>query len=641
MTQTPKLHPDTVEEVKQRVDIVDIVSERVVLRKQGKDLVGLCPFHEEKTPSFTVSPSKQMYYCFGCGAGGNAITFLKELDKRSFSEIVLDLARRYQINVKTLAPQERQELQRQITLREQLLEILAIAASFYQHALRKPDEQGALDYLRINRQLTEDTIQQFQLGYAPPGWETLYSYLVEQKRYPVQLVEQAGLIVPRKQGNGYYDRFRDRLMIPICDIQGRVIGFGGRSLGDEQPKYLNSPETEVFDKGKTLFALDRAKEAITKQDKAIIVEGYFDAIALHASGISNVVASLGTALSVTQIRQLLRYTESKQIILNFDADQAGITATERAIGEIADLAYKGQIQLRILNIPDGKDADEFLKLSGTSQPYQDLIQKAPLWLEWQIHKIAEGKDFQQADQYLQTVGAIVRLLNKIEDSSSRTYYIQHSAQLLSQNDSRRISFIAEDLFKQLRKPQTHAAKNSNHSPQSNVAIQVKHPLLEKAEALLLQIYLHLPEHRNDIIKHFQELQAKNIELCLPYYRFFWSQIQSLEVPLDLPTDEFITKLQAAYLQFPELFKQVKHLVFLSEKAQADLERSHLIIQAAVACIERENYEGRARYALERIQEINPDTDPQGFKDYYQEFYNAKKRIAELDKQRWITLTDLL
>jgi len=298
--EIPRLHPDTVEAVKQRVDIVDVISEHVVLRKRGKDHTGLCPFHEDRSPSFSVSPSKQLYYCFGCGAGGNGIKFLMEIGKRSFTDVVLDLAKRYQVPVQTLEPAQRQELQRQLSLREQLYEVLALSSKFYEHALRQPDGQKALSYLLEQRQLDEATIQQFQLGYAPSGWQVLYGYLIEQKHFPVELVEQAGLIVPRQEGKGYYDRFRDRLMIPIHDLQGRVIGFGGRSLGDEQPKYLNSPETELFDKGKTLFALDQARAAIAKQDRAVVVEGYFDVIALHAAGIQNVVASLGTALNAAQ-----------------------------------------------------------------------------------------------------------------------------------------------------------------------------------------------------------------------------------------------------------------------------------------------------------------------------------------------------
>ena len=370
------LHPDTIDDVKQRMDIYDVVSEHVVLKKQGKDFAGLCPFHDEKTPSFTVSPSKQMFYCFGCGKGGSAISFLMEIGQASFTDVVLDLAQRYNVPVRTLDREKQDDVQRTLSRREQLYEILALAARFFQHALHQPQGEPALQYLKENRGLCETTLQSFELGYSPQGWETLYGYLVQQKEYPVELVEAAGLIIPRQRGNGHYDRFRNRIMIPIHDSRGRVIGFGGRSLGDEQPKYLNSPETELFDKGQTLYALDKARQTISKVDRAIVVEGYFDAIALHAAGISETVASLGTALSENQVKQLLRYSESKQVLFNFDADAAGTRAAERAIGEVANLAYRGMVQLRILQVPGGKDADEFLKASSP-EDYLHLIEQAP------------------------------------------------------------------------------------------------------------------------------------------------------------------------------------------------------------------------------------------------------------------------
>jgi len=584
----PRLHQETIEEVKERADIYDVVSEYVVLKKRGKDFLGLCPFHEEKTPSFTVSPSKQMYYCFGCGAGGNAIKFLMELGKHSFAEVVLDLAKRYQVPIKTLEPEERQEFQRQLSMREQLYEILAIAASFYQHTLRQPQGSQALDYLKSKRQLGENTIQQFQLGYAPPTWETLYSYLVQQKRYPTELVEQAGLIKPRKSGGGYYDQFRDRLMIPIHDVQGRAIGFGGRTLGDDQPKYLNSPETQLFDKGKTLFALDKAKTAIGQADQAVVVEGYFDAIALHAAGITNVVASLGTALSLHQVRQLLRYTESKQIVLNFDADVAGIKAAERAIGEIANLAYSGEIQLRILTIPDGKDADEFLKTSGSPEPYQQLLLDAPLWLNWQIEQILKGKNLQAADEYQQAYRDILQLLTQLHQNDTRIYYVNYCAERLSQGNTRLIPILAQDILKQINRPQKKSDLSANNSREKsrqesrenqqplradsiresarmpeelseeptyeisddtrdNISVVysveanglsplvAKSPrvltniypntLLEQAEARLLRLYLHCPEYRAIII---DTLEERNLDFTLSHHRFLWQQIAHIE-----------------------------------------------------------------------------------------------------------------
>ncbi|MDI9639257.1 DNA primase [Oscillatoria amoena NRMC-F 0135] len=635
-----KLHPDTIDEIKHRVDIVDIISERVVLRKQGKDLAGLCPFHEEKSPSFTVSPSKQMYYCFGCGAGGNAITFLMELGKQSFTDVVLDLARRYQVPVKTLEPEAREKLQRQLSLREQLYEILALAASFYQHALRQDIGKTALTYLKQTREFSETTIQAFQLGYAPAGWETLYGYLVEQKRYSVQLVEQAGLIVPRQKGSGYYDRFRDRLMIPIHDTQGRIIGFGGRTLTDEQPKYLNSPETELFDKGKTLFGLDKAKDAISKQDRVVVVEGYFDAIALHAAGITNVVASLGTALSSDQIRQLLRYTDSKQVIFNFDADKAGIQATERAIGEVADLAYKGQVQLRILNLPGGKDADEYLRLSGTAAPYQELVENAPLWLDWQIQQIIQGKDLKQAEQYQQAVKAIVKLLCQIVDNMTRTYYAERCANLLSGGDVRLRPTIAKELIAQVKRFQRHKYTNSSEdiAVEVTVPISSEQKLLIEAETLILKAYLHCPEYRSEIINALQQAQL-NFEIAT--HQFLWTQIQAVQEQVDLDSLELLEKLQNHYIQFPEQNSKISHLFYLDEKTKLDIHRTPLAVQASVACMERVMCEKASRYALLRWQKTDRKLDPEGWKYYGEELTRAKQRIAELDKMRHTKFADLV
>lgn len=634
----PRLHPDTIEEVKQRVDIVDLISERVVLRKRGQEFVGLCPFHEEKSPSFTVSPTKQMYYCFGCHAGGNAINFLIELDKRSFSEVVLDLARRYNLSVKTLEPKERQEFERQLSLKQQLYEILAVTASFYQHALRQQDGKQALEYLKSSRKLTEQTIQQFQLGYAPPSWQTLYHYLIEVKGYSVKLAEEAGAIAPRKKGSGYYDRFRDRLIIPICDPQGRIVGFGGRTLANEEPKYLNSPETPVFDKGKTLFALDRAKEAIAKQDCAIVVEGYFDAIALHAAGVANVVASLGTALSIDQVKQLLRYSSSKQIILNFDADAAGTKAAERAIGEVANLAYKGQVQLRVLNLPDGKDADEFLQLSGSPEPYRQLLADAPLWIDWQIQQILENSNLKQGDGFQQATSKLIELLVQIENSTSRTYYCNLCAQLLSQGDSRLASQLAKDLLAQLKKPRRRQDKHPEKKPAISLPVSREQNLLQQAESLLLRVYLHCQDRRSEIVRILAE---KGLQFTIAYHHFLWSQILTVQADLEITSSQLISKLQDVYLSFPHQLSQVQSLFYLDEKTQRDIRRTPLIIKATTACMERTMCEHRYRYARERWQQTDPQLDPQGWQFYGDQVSQAKQRILEIDKGRQVTLVDLI
>jgi DNA primase len=643
----PRLHPDTIEEIKQRADIYDVISEHVVLRKRGKDYVGLCPFHSEKSPSFTVSQTKQMYYCFGCQAGGNTIKFLMDLEKRSFTEVVLDLAQRYQVSVRTLEPEQRQELQRQISLREQLYEVLASAAQFYQHAL-KHSQQKAMSYLQ-QRQLKEETIQQFAIGYAPAGWETLYRYLVDDKRYPVQLVEKAGLIKPRKESSGYYDVFRDRVIIPIHDVIGRVIGFGGRTLGDEQPKYLNSPETDVFVKGKTLFALDKAKAAISQFDQVVVVEGYFDAIALHAVGITNVVASLGTALSMEQVRQVLRYTDSKQLILNFDADKAGAIAAERAIGEIAELAYQGEVQLKILNLPDGKDADEYLQ-GHQPEEYRQLLANAPLWLDWQIQQITKDRDLKQATDFQQVSQQIVKLLQKIDKIDIRDYYVDRCAEILCLGDTRLKPLRVENILTQIEshkgsreKPyRTSGVKihgSSDHSPlpTPHAPLPQDSNLLEAGEALLLRIYLHYPEHRQTIV---EALDERDLQFSLSHHRFLWQQI--LEVPSASNHSNLISTVQDRCLEFPEELRLVSHLFHLNEKTRKEMLSHHeKLIQAAVACVEQVLCEKRYRHFRELWEQTDPEVEPEQWEAYSKAFCAERLRLWELDRQRQFSIADLL
>ena len=635
----PRLHRDTIEEVQQRVDIVDVISEHIVLRKRGKDYLGLCPFHNEKTPSFSVSQDKQVYYCFGCSQGGNTYKFLMEIGQQSFAEVVLDLARRYQVDVKTLEPEQSQEIQRQQTLKEQLYEILAVASSFFKHALHQSQGETALTYLSQQRNIEPATISNFQLGYAPAGWETLYRYLVEQKRYPVNLVEQAGLIKPRKTGSGYYDVFRDRLIIPIMDLQGRVIGFGSRSLRDEDlPKYLNSPETPLFDKSKTLFAIDKARSNITQADCAVVVEGYFDAIALHEAGIGNVVASLGTAFTQNQLKQLLRFTPSKQVILNFDADNAGNKATERAIKEVEDLVYGGVVQLRILNLPDGKDADEFIKSREDGVViYYQALENAPLWLDWLIDRLLADKNLKAADEFQLCAAGMISLLNKLQDANQRNHYLTYCAELLSAGDARLVLQNLATLKSQTRsvRPQY---RNSTPKKQSRsvvvpiaIASTPESELLDSAEALLLRIYIHYPNYRDRII---DELETKDLLFNVAEHRFLWQQIIAIE-------DEFTTvttthnyllgELHNRSLDFPEPMKKITRLFHLNEKNQKDAFRTELLVADAIASIELVSYQKRAIYCEEQLRDRVPnnESDIEVMKYYAEELCIAREKIKEL------------
>jgi len=633
MLEVPRLHPETIEQVKQRADIVDVVSEHVVLRKQGKDFVGLCPFHDDKSPSFTVSPGKQFYYCFSCGAGGNAIKFLMELGKRPFSEVVLDLARRYQVSVQTLKPEERQEFQRQVTLRDQLYEILAVTAKFFEHALYQSQGQAALEYLETKRHLNRATMQQFQLGYAPAGWETLYGYLVEQKHYPVELVEKAGLLVPRKNNSGFYDRFRDRLMIPIHDLQGRVVGFGGRTLTDEQPKYLNSPETELFDKGKLLFGLDKARAAIAKQDQAVVVEGYFDVIALHNAGVTNSVASMGTALSSAQVRQLLRYTESKRIVLNFDADNAGNQAAERAVGEVESLAYRGDIQLRVLNIPDGKDPDEFLQHHPVTDYYK-LLETAPLWLDWQIERAIANKDLRQADQFQAGVQAIVKLLGNLPNATLRTHYIHRCAERLSQGDSRLMLQLEEDLRQQVRGERWHGRSQKWQTRSDR-------NLLAEAEEQLLRLYIHKPQYRQMIEASLEE---RDLEFSLSHHRYLWRHILHLKeqgIDFSDASIDLLTLLEEVDADSAGDLSRMYALFQLDETREVDTRRAMLVVRTAVASMEKIMCEKRRRHLLDLLHSLDWSASPDLGQLYQKKIYAEDQRIRQLEQERQVLFEDLV
>ena len=514
----PRLHPRTIEAVKERADIVDVVGEHVVLKKKGREFVGVCPFHDDKSPSMTVSPAKQFYYCFSCGAGGNAIKFLMELQRQSFSDVVLELARKYQLPVETLEGPQQERLRQQLSRRDQLHKVLALAAGWFRSQLRSPEGASALTYLREQRGLSESTLESFGLGYAPERWDGLLSHLQQVEGFAPELLEAAGLVVPRRGGDGFYDRFRHRVMVPICDRQGRIIGFGGRSLDGGEPKYLNSPETEVFEKGKHLFGLDKAVNAIRKDDRAVVVEGYFDVIALHAAGITNAVAALGTALSSQQITQLCRCCDGKRLILNFDTDRAGVRAAQRAIGEVEQLALQGQLELRVLHLPAGKDPDEFLKEHGAGE-YRSLLDQAPLWLDWQIDQVLEGRDLARSDQFQQSVSELVVLLGKLPASAVRSRYLQQVAERLSGGQARLALQLEDDLRQQVKGQRWHGRSQRWEQPGEA-------GLRERAEAELLRLYLHCPPHRGTIRA---ELRRRELDdFALAHHRQLWAAISSLE-----------------------------------------------------------------------------------------------------------------
>ena len=513
-----RLHPRTIESVKERVDIVDVVGEHVVLKKKGKEYVGICPFHDDSKPSMSVIPGKQFYYCFSCGAGGNAIKFLMEFQRQSFSDVVLELAKKYQVPIDTVDGPQQERLKQQLSRRDTLYRVLKIATGWFRNQLNSPCGENALNYLKKTRRLSDGTLINFELGFAPDNWDSLLKYFVDIEKVSVEILESAGLIVPRKGGNGFYDRFRNRIIVPIHDRQKRVIGFGGRSLDGSEPKYLNSPETEIFEKGKNLFGLDKSTLSIRKKDYAVVVEGYFDVMALHDSGITNVVASLGTALSRNQITLLSRATDGKKILLNFDSDNAGIRAANRAISEVENLALQGQLDLRVLQLPSGKDPDEFLKDNSPSE-YEALAAKSPLWMDWQIDQSLKDLDLSKSDQFQEAVSNLVSLLGKLPQTAIRTHYLQKVAQRLSGGQGRFALQLEEDLRSQISGQRWHGRSKKIDKPQEI-------SLRERSEADILFTYIHCANYRSYIR---YELRLRDLDdFAINHHRAIWSTISNIE-----------------------------------------------------------------------------------------------------------------
>jgi DNA primase len=598
-----------------------------------------------------------------------------ELQRQSFSDVVLELARKYQLPVETVDGPQQERLRQQLSRRETLHRALALASGWFRTQLRSEAGKAALAYLRNDRGLSEATLEAFELGYAPDQWDGLLKHLQQVEGLSPELLEAAGLVVPRKGGNGFYDRFRHRVMVPIRDRQGRVIGFGGRSLDGGEPKYLNSPETEVFEKGKHLFGLDRAANPIRKDDRAVVVEGYFDVIALHAAGITNAVASLGTALSSQQITQLCRCSDGKRIVLNFDADGAGVRAANRAIGEVEQLALQGQLELRVLHLPSGKDPDEFLKEHGAGD-YRALLDQAPLWLDWQIEQVLEGRDLSKADQFQQGVSALVELLGKLPPSAVRTHYLQQVAERLSGGQGRLALQLEEDLRQQVKGQRWHGRSARFEQPGESSQ-------RERSEAEILRLYLHCPSHRSAIRRELRERELE--DFALQHHRLLWAALTDLEetnigagrleavsrgqdqgnelADLDLPrllTDQLLLEnsalvsrltplLEPGELQLLALanpMQQLRGTAAMLERQKSLKRCRHLLeawggqrLQTLERCIasliaeEQDQPQALANIDMEqRIQTLFEDLNADALR-FQELYYSERKHIAHLDQQR--------
>lgn len=400
---------ELIEEVRSRNDIVDVISGYVKLKKSGSNYFGLCPFHNEKSGSFSVSPSKQMYYCFGCGAGGNVITFIMEYENYTFMEAVRMLAERAGIELPQM--EETPEERKSRDIRSQLLEINKLAAVYYFHQLRGQNGSTAMNYLK-KRELGDETIQRFGLGYSSMYSDDLYRY-IKSKGYKDDILKESGLFT---YGDGRVtDKFWNRVMFPIMDMNNRVIGFGGRVMGDGKPKYLNSPETKLFDKSRNLYGLNIARTS--RKPNIIICEGYMDVISLHQAGFNQAVASLGTALTSGQASLMKRYTD--QVLITYDSDGAGVKAALRAI----PILKEAGLTTKVINMKPYKDPDEFIKGLG-AEAFQERIDKAQNSFMYEISAMEQNYDLTDPDSKTRFFNEVAGRIVGFEEELERNNYIE-------------------------------------------------------------------------------------------------------------------------------------------------------------------------------------------------------------------------
>ncbi len=405
--------------VKQQADIVSVVGEYVQLKKAGQNFRGLCPFHSEKTPSFNVHPTRQIYHCFGCGKGGDVFSFVMEMEKCEFPDAVRLVAEKSGIAVpraKERSPQERKQNQQ----RSAFVEMHREAQTFFVQQLEGTAEGKAARAYLEDRGLDKSAIDRFGIGYAPSGGDALFRIL--KQKYAEKLLGDSGLVSRSEQGDRMFDRFRRRITFPIANESGKIVAFGARALGEDQPKYLNSPETPIYSKSNVLYHLDRAKEALRRSDFAVLVEGYMDAIAVARAGISNVVASCGTSLAEPQIKLLGRFT--KRVIVNYDPDAAGQAATERSIS----LLLEQDFEVKVLALPGKADPDKFIREQG-AEAYVKVLKESPPYVDYLIAR-ARQMDLSTAEGKLRAVNFLLPYVQKIPNRLLRSEWATRIAQQL-------------------------------------------------------------------------------------------------------------------------------------------------------------------------------------------------------------------
>ena len=501
--------PDSIiEEIRARADIYEVVSEFVPLKKAGKNYKGLCPFHSEKSPSFSVSPEKQIYHCFGCGAGGNVFKFIMEKEDLPFIDTVKRLAQRYQV----LIPESSYNGSASHNEREALLNCNTLTAQYFASQLKDPQAgKTAREYL-VSRGFDDKMIEDYQIGWAPSGWRNLLGHLESQVKCSRDTLTKYGLVSKKDAADtkdkkdAYYDRFRERLIFPIQDTRGNIIAFGGRVVGDGEPKYLNSPETQVYKKGQHLFGLNKAKEAIRREDQALIVEGYFDQIRAWENGVQNIVATCGTALTAQQA--LLLKPLSTKVTLVFDADPAGHAAAERGF----EILQEHGLSVFVAVLPEGHDPDSLIQEQG-KDAFLKLINDAQPFVHYLLGRILRTAETRSTEDKLGAINRVLPVLAKIKNSVERSEHIRYVAEKVGVEDRAFLEEMRKSLAQNKNRVDAPvSSKKGNLDPEWYLL----HLMLADAEAARdIATNVALTEYENTLYQETAELLYGLIERNQP------------------------------------------------------------------------------------------------------------------------------
>jgi len=512
---------ETIESILSQADIIQVISGYLTLKKAGSNYKACCPFHKEKTPSFVVSPTKQLYHCFGCGAGGNVFGFLMRQEGFTFVEAVRHLAERTGIQIK-----ERQYAPGEEDIREQLFELYEFATGFFHRCLLKsPQSEHARTYLK-KRQLSQEAVKQFSVGHAPAGWDSLLS-AASKKGFSKELMLRGGLAKKSTEGR-IYDTFRNRIMFPIWGLNGKVIAFGGRTLEENQPKYINSPETPIYQKGQTLYNLYQGKGSISNEKTVVVVEGYTDLMRLVLNGFENVVASSGTAFTQAQARLLKRY--AGEVILVFDADSAGIAAAGRGI----EVLLAEDLNVRVAAVPSGTDPDEFVLKHG-ARAFQDTLGEAKSFVEFHVQSALASPDGSELESKIKTANILAGLIGKVSDPIRREEYLRLVASRLGLNPDTLLkasqkSVSADKLEEEVK----HFEKKLRH---------------EERECMwLIKLLMQSPEYIGEVRTHLVVASIQNdalrhlIETIFEHEGKTFEESMLLDMAQDEETQQIISRL---------------------------------------------------------------------------------------------------